>query len=263
MKYHLQLLIEALQQECDRLEAEMKVYIDLWEFSEAGVWKNAWLYTRDKLHILRQLENPHYEEILHLKNNIRDLKQKLDNQVMSDPSINKILDRIGRNYRKIDQLELQKKKPFIDGDVLLSFLDKLANWEIHDFDLEIEEEYLIQVTRIENSLKIDLRLQDQKPLDYSISDQGIAVLKQMNFSLSVHSAWIIIQPFVHTKHLPILEMLARITFDVFHVPANCSARIRYWYLFYQALIANNCSPNEFEIGKCVIHMLPTMVVLAF
>jgi len=37
MKYHLQLLIEALQQECDRLEAEMKVYIDLWEFSEAGV----------------------------------------------------------------------------------------------------------------------------------------------------------------------------------------------------------------------------------
>ncbi|MCB0657133.1 MAG: hypothetical protein KDC57_13400 [Saprospiraceae bacterium] len=181
MKYHLQLLIEALQQECDRLEAEMKVYIDHWEFSEAGVLKNAWLYTRDKLRILRQLENPHYEEILHLKNNIRDLKQKLDNQVMSDPSINKILDRIGRNYRKIDQLELQKKKPFIDGDVLLSFLDKLANWEIHDFDLEIEEEYLIQVTRIENSLKIDLRLQDQKPLDYSISDQGIAVLKQMNF----------------------------------------------------------------------------------
>lgn len=212
MKSDLQLLIEEFQREYDLLEFEMNKCIKDQDFLGAERFKKSFIYTKDKLRILKNLENPNRYKINSLKQRIEYLKKQLRKKEHSEFLLSVINRDLAKSENELLKLEATKLPLFYDKDELLACLEKMNKGELKKVELEIEEGYfIIEILKIDNDITLNLKAEK---IRHWTSNQGMSEMKKMGFSIAEEEANLKIDNFDKTKISFIMEILSRLVYDV-------------------------------------------------
>lgn len=227
MKNELQILIEELQREHDYLEGELNACIKEWDFEGAEAFKEPLFYTREKLRILKNLENRDYDKIVGLRGKIERLKNYEAKDGYSKFAIQRMKDKIPEYEKELSNLENKEKQFHYDSDELTICFEKIVRKEIKEFELEVESEGLVFEMSEENSnLKIEIRRTDKYSLDYTTTRKGLAELKRMGFLVEDKHAVKKIEAFEEKKILPTIELFSRIACEVFRLYGDKKGKIK-------------------------------------
>ena len=134
----LQILIEVLQSEHDYLENELKACINEWDFEGAEAFKKPLFYTREKLRILKNLDNPDYDKILDLRNKIERLKNYETEDEFKKIVIQITKDKIPEYENELSNLENKERQFYYNSDELIICLERIINKEISELEFEFE-----------------------------------------------------------------------------------------------------------------------------
>lgn len=226
MKNNLEILIDTLQQEVDYLESEMKACAEKLDFEAAELFRVSWVHTRQRWQILKNLENPNYDEIQYLEEQIRRYEN-----LVSDEKGSASLDRIQRRYmqeckQKLDHLQGIKLPGFQDGDELIICIDKLKTGEIESFDLVLES-VVLHLSNEGDNCQLDLRPVRDSRLLSVMHPIREAQLRQMGFELRYKSAYAFLGKASSISTTELLAFLSKITFEVFNLYGGKEAILRY------------------------------------
>lgn len=227
MKTGLQLLIEVLQKEKDYLEQEIQTCIKEQDYLGANAFTGPLEYTSEKLQILKNLDNSNYDKIRTLKNDIRWLKEmaRIDKY-----GFKRWQERLTEHKANLFKLEKETKKFHIDNDELIIGLEKLLSKEILGLEFVLNEKLIFSLSIKETTLKIEIKRRDAHSLDDTATRLGQAELRIMGFQVNDKNAVKEIPDFQENKILPTIELLSRITYDVFGVFGGKEAKIT-WFNF--------------------------------
>jgi predicted transcriptional regulator len=227
IKNELQILIEELEKEHDYLENELNACIKEWDFEGAETFKTSLIYTKEKLRILKNLDNPNYDQILRLKRTIEIFKTYEAEDALSQSAILRRQERISAYEKEISNLESKESRFHCDNDALIICLEKIINKEIKGFELEIDNGGVIfEVFKMDSNLKIEIRRTDNHSLGYTTTNVGLAELKKMGFLATPENAVKQIEEFEATKILPTIELLSRVAYEVFSLYGDKKGKIK-------------------------------------
>lgn len=232
MKSELQILIDELQKEHDLLEKEMNSCVKEMDYLGAEAYKTPFVYTKEKLRVLRHLENSNFDKINSLKHRIKHTKGITKEDFSSEIFIKRIKSRLPEYEKELKQLESIKNNFHQDKDELIICLEKIDSGELNSFDLEIEDGYIcIKIFKENGGIKIVIQMKASRkePLRRITTPQGRSELKKMSFDITEESANLWIDKFDKTKIPFVMEILSRIAYDVFRLyrDGNKIAKIKY------------------------------------
>lgn len=228
MKKELQILIEELQKEHDLLEKEMNICIKSWDFKGAEAFSKPLIYTKQKLQILRNLDNPNFDEINDLKRRIKNINELEVKDEISRFAFERMKARIPRYEEELKNLQKTKPEFHIEGDELIICLEKLSTGELSSFELEVKENKLsILFEKIEETLKIRIESKDPSRIKYHTGSFGISELKGIGFKVNESNAVLEIDNFKSSNVLDVIEILALIVYNVFRLYGGKQARIKH------------------------------------
>lgn len=219
MKSNLELLIDHVQNEVDYLQSSMDACIKELDFDGAKAFKEPLLYTKRKLHILRNLENPERVKISALNQKIRDLEKMLTKGTDPDNSGNRAnyyLDKIISWKNEIALIQSANPNLRIDDDTILELLDLLKSDTIRQIQLDIIKDNLYLIISLENDV-LELRFISTsrvKIRDY-LNQPSKNILKELGFNIEKFVKQI--TDFSDVDTLQILEELSVIYFEVFRI----------------------------------------------
>jgi len=223
MKNDLQLLIETLQQEKDYLETEMNSCIEEWDFEGAEAFKAPLIRTQEKLTLLKNLSNPDFEKISRLKNVLKQSENWL--KLEEQPHwIQNIKNRVEKAQNEIERLEAIPQKSYEDNDQIYWCLEGLHTKWLKSFELIIEDTRIHVDRSSENTLQIIISRTDRGKLDHAIGTK-INKLEQMGFQLTELEAITTFTPFNRESFPKLIELLARVVFEVLGFFDNANAQI--------------------------------------
>lgn len=223
----LQILIEVLQSEHDYLENELKACINEWDFEGAEAFKKPLFYTREKLRILKNLDNPDYDKILDLRNKIERLKNYEAKDEFTKFAIQITKDKIPEYENELSNLENKERQFYYNSDELIICLERIINKEISEFELEVNNEGVVfHISNWNSNLKIEIRWTDKSSLDYKTGRMGITELKGMGFLVTEKNAVKKFENFEGDKILSIIELLSRVAYEVFGLYGNKEGKIK-------------------------------------
>lgn len=227
MKNEHQILIEELQREHDYLENELNTCIKEWDFEGAEAFKVPLFYTREKLQILKNLDNPDHDNIVELREKIERLKNHETKDEFLQFAIQRMKNKIPEYEKELSNLENKKRRFHYDSDELIICFEKIINKEIEEFEIEIEENGIaFEISIKESKLKIEIRGTDKHTLEYKTTKMGLIELKKMGFLVMETNATIEIEEFEEKKILSVIELLSRIAYDVFRLYGNKKGNIK-------------------------------------
>jgi hypothetical protein len=227
MKSDLHILIEELQREHDYLEEELNTCLKEWDFKGAEAFKEPLFYTREKLRILKNLENPDFDSIVSLRGKIERLRDYEGTDEIAKFATQRMKDRIPEYEKELLKLENNEKKIHDDSDELIICLEKVLAKKISQFDIAVEDEGIVfEISKKERILKIEIRRSDNYTLDYTTTKNGLTKLKTMGFQINEMNAIKEIRDFQEKKILSLIELLSRIAFEVFRLYGNKEAKIK-------------------------------------
>ncbi|MEM6843752.1 MAG: hypothetical protein AAF632_16110 [Bacteroidota bacterium] len=213
MKKDIQLLIEEMQNEHDRLEREMRDCVEMGFFQEAAVFQQSLFYTNQKLRALKNIEHPNNDQISELKRRIDrndELKSKISPSAWSTHFEREAV----KDKQELIELEGLSAKPQLDSDELIRCLEDLLADEIVYFCLEFDKgDAKIEVTRKGEGLQLHLESIDGELMGDFMSFRGKSELGKIGFTVSEQSATLQLQA-KPKEILTIVEILSRVTFDV-------------------------------------------------
>ena len=223
MNSELKILIAALQQEHDFLENEIKNCIDDWDFKGAEAFKAPFFHTKEALRILKNVDDPYFEEIEYVK-------KKIDYLVAYSWEDEPLVPFMGEtiSYKeKLAYLENAKKPEHYDSDELIKCFERMVDGALAQFAIEIDEiSVMITVSKVAGDLKMEIRQTN----DYSFVDatgyRGITRLKVMGFIVSEDHAVITITDFGVKKIQWMITLLSRMAYEVYGLYGDKKAKIR-------------------------------------
>ncbi len=228
MKSELQLLIEAYQKEHDYLENEMNTCTKDWDFEGAEAFRKSLVHTKRRLRVLKNLDNPHFDEINYLKWRISYISQLEVEEKRSRFSVERMKAEIPDLERAIMEMEATKPGPKIDSDEIILSFEKMLSGEISSFEVEINKlELSIIISKVEETLKINIESQKGKAIYQNTIIFGRHDLKRIGFQFDESSGLLEIENFDSSKILNTLETLSQIFFDVFGLYGVIGAKIKY------------------------------------
>lgn len=218
MKSDLQILIDELQKEFDLLEKEMNACIKEMDFLGAEAFRKAFVYTQNKLRILRHLENSNFDKINSLKHKIKYIKELRLENFNSEYVIEIMKKQIPEYEKELEELENKERNIHLDKDELIVFLEKIDTGELTNFEIEMEKGYIIlKVFREKNGIGLQLKTSDNKSLRYATTSYGFSEVKKMGFEITEEDANLSIDKFDKTKIPFVMEILSRLVYDVFRL----------------------------------------------
>ena len=226
MKNNLEILIETLQQEVDYLESEMKACAAELDFEAAELFRVSWIYTRQRWLILKNLENPNYNEIEYLKGQIRWYENQVNDGEEPASFKSRRRRRIQECKQKLVSLEGIKLPGFQDGDELIICIDKLRAGEITAFDLELEQ-MVLRLATINDDLQLYILPLVAGRLKSVIPSWREAQLREMGFKMGNKSAQAFLGKLSSTKTSVLLTLFSKIVFEVFNLYGGKEAVLRY------------------------------------
>lgn len=224
MKTDLKILIDEFQKEIDFLEKQMNSCVEMMDFKGAQGYKKSLIYTKEKLQVLKNLENCHFDEINRLNRTIEYIKNKRHKYKNNELFWNGFIQKQKEFEERISKLERQSKNKFnLDSEELVNCLEKIVISELSQFKIVFKKtELSIRLQKEDASLKIELNRKENR-LYLRLADKSI--LKNMGFELQEHLAIKYIPSFQKSDIESTIEILARITFEVFRVYGNEEAII--------------------------------------
>ena len=228
MKNELQILVEEIQREHDYLEKEMNTCIKESDFQGADAFHNSLIYTKQKLRILKNLENPNFDKINGLKRRIEYFKSiEVENELFKS-SIERMKASIPALETELRSLEQTKPIFKNDSDELIIYLEKLLSGDLTFFELEIKENKLsIQINKNDNTLEIILSSLKNTQIKQHFIRYGVSELNNIGFTINESNAILRIEDFETSKIKEVIEILSRITFDILRLYGNQRAKIKY------------------------------------
>jgi hypothetical protein len=224
----LQILIQELQREHDYLENEMKSCIQEWDFKGAEAFSKPLIHTKDKLRILKNLDDPNYDKIMSLKARIERLNEFEIKDDFLKLSIDKMRARIPEYESELAELESSERKSHYDSDELIICLEKILSDEINQFRIENEEEGIaIIISKRDFGLRIEVKRTDKYSLEDSVKRNGLTEFKRMGFEVNENNAIKEFEEFQKSEILQIIKILSRITYEVFRLYGNKAAIIKF------------------------------------
>lgn len=228
MKNGTQLLIEELLLEEEKLQQELQACVQEWDFESAEALRKAITYTRERLTILQNLENPDHDRITSLKASIERTKARATSEKDSPYWLWYLKKKLSEEEAELSALEKKTRKQYLDSDELILCFERLLASEIDHFEILIESVGLVFDWSKEVSvLKIVISKTDDNQLLYTTSGSGWLELKKMGFELKDGIAT---KEFLNSRHfspLKLLELFSRIIFEGFHLHGNHSAKLRW------------------------------------
>jgi hypothetical protein len=230
MQNDLQLLISELQQEADLLQHELTKCLEDTDYDGAKWYQKVLGYTLEKLRILRALEQPNYDTITDLKEMITRMKN-LDIE-KSDPTnahIHKIVNdrQIHSFEEKLNQLERRVRKYQLDSDQIAGCIEDLLARRIETLSIELPQTTATINLRLTGEMcLIELVGLDNENYHIRIRHRGPGDLKRMGFEFTKHKAIKRIDNFTGGDIPNVLQLLARIMFDVFGLYGDQMAILR-------------------------------------
>lgn len=227
MKTEYEILIKELQKECDHLNAEIMRCVESKDFLKADVIQRSLNRAENKMRVLKNLHNPSYDEIELLKLSIdrfKEIKATKDNTKAELALLNA---RISAYESTLSDMNNGKFKPDLDSDNLMTCFEQLVRGEIDQFYLEFENKNMLNLSlsnrdiifgffrKEQKTLLIEIRKKDHGPIIKSIMEPDLIELKKMGFVLTDSSATKEIIHFNQNKIASTIQLLARITFEVF------------------------------------------------
>ncbi|MEM9834722.1 MAG: hypothetical protein AAF944_29135 [Bacteroidota bacterium] len=212
MKKDIQLLIEEMQNEHDRLEREMRDCVEMGFFQEAAVFQQSLFYTDQKLRTLKNIEYPNYDQINVLKRRI-DRTNELKSKISPSAWLTHFEREAVRDKQELIEMEKLSAKPQLDSDELIKCLEALLADEIVYFCLEFDKgDAKIEVKQRGEDLQLHLKSIDGEPLEDFISFYGKSELRRIGFTVSEQAATLQLQA-KPQEILTVVEILSRVTFD--------------------------------------------------
>ena len=222
MKNVLQILNEHLHEEHDYLEREMRTCSDEWDFKGAETFLKPLMYTKEQLIILKNLQNPDYDRIEKLSQIIERHKSFMATSkdwrfVFPEQHLSAL-------QAELEVLSIRKTSFSLDGDEIIHALGRLLNVEIKQFRLILDKDTATSVGVRLSGTTLELEL----ITNLALKKQGKTALKQIGFKEEKTHNILKINNFNHSKILYCLEVLSRVTYDVFKLYGNRNAVIEYF-----------------------------------
>ncbi|MEM6963367.1 MAG: hypothetical protein AAF573_01295 [Bacteroidota bacterium] len=219
MKTDLQLVIDELQKEVTLLKKKINSCVSAMFFEEAEWYKQSLSRANQQLRKLQNLHNPNFNEIERINWSIEGVKAKRD-KYKDIPSRSKhYISELKQLEERKSKLEQQLGNRFrLDSEVIADYLEKIISDELRQFKIIFEKRRLVvQLEKEGTALKVQLKRTE----DYLYLDAlDKSILKNMGFQLQDDHPAKSIPNFNEVHILPTLEMLARITFEVFRCYGN-------------------------------------------
>ena len=217
MPTDLQFLIESLRQEEKHLLQELQWCIDEWDFLGAESFKQAVMLVQGRLNVLRNLDNPHFDEIAELKKSIRRWKEMGERNSNLPRAMMYAEHHLSLDEEKLAELEGQPRRFRYDTDKLMACLEKMLIGTLNQFTLETERaKFKFRFTK-EGVLTLSLQGMGAYALSSYQGRKGISELASMGFHIDEEQAIHSIPDFSQEKLPETITLLARVCFDVFHL----------------------------------------------
>ncbi len=232
LKNDLQILIEAWQSESDRLETELHACVKDWDFKRAERFRVALAYTKKRLNILQNLDDPNYDHLTSLKDHnkgllpiFQELKEKDDSRSRIHREILKEM--AIANERELVSLGGTFPPPNIESDELITCLHDLLSKDTNSVEIQLNDgdRKKIYLTRLDFIPKVAVQIKVLLPSADKISRKEDANLKRMGFQVVGDAATMTIEPLQKSSILTILEILAKIRYEVFGLYGGKQATI--------------------------------------
>lgn len=228
MKSNLRLLLDHLHAEYELLERELNECIQYRDFKGAEAYEKALSYTRSRLQVLQNLDNPLYDNISDLQSRIERLQKPEVVTASPNPSestmfmLNHMLEISKSELAKMQAINHQSSP---DDDELLLHLEALLTRTLPFFELYSDPVMIIFATT-KDQLEITINGLNHHSISPSTKQQYIRELRSMNFEIMHSSAILQIgQPDISALSY-IHQLIARIIYDVFRLYGNKEASIR-------------------------------------
>jgi len=228
MKNELQILIDELQKEHDYLKNEMDMCVHELDFLGAEAFKNPFLDTRDKLRVLKNLENANFDRIEQLKFRIENNTKRLEMTGLPEKWVARYKAEIPKLKEELLQLEQAKRTAHYDNDQLMMCLENIIANKIKAFQIEFEQSAIfIQISKQSSDLNIEILRTDDNALDHSIGHSQLAKLKKLGFILNEKNAIKIIEELQKSDIHQIITVLSKVTFEILGLSENQTAVLKY------------------------------------
>lgn len=228
MKSELQLLIAELETEAKLLQKELDLCLmDDNNYKGAHWFQKCLRLVNTKLRELRQLENSNVEKgkelewkIKALKIHTAELKEQFPIAFNQEMEI--------KYQHKIKALEAYKKElenkpqPFhVDGEVLYNLLNQLVGNKLQKVTIQLDKyRSHIYLTSLNGGLQIEVCTKDFDDKPVSLFRDKWSDLAGLDFVRTTGGASFNIPDFDQTKIPFIIEILARVVYDVLRVKAG-------------------------------------------
>lgn len=219
MKTNLEILIDELQAECDLLQEELNFCIYDSDFEGAHAFNKSLNYTRNQLRIARNIQNPNWAKIEHYKQGIQQLEKLKEDT----PFYKMMIKRLPEYQASLDELlAIQPKKYALEGEQIPASLEALLKGEIRKITLQMNDDNAeIHFKLTEKILNLQLVIHSK----FADKNRRYAILKNIGFEIQGDNMSIQIPYFDHSKISDVLEILARIIYDVLDWSGNEKAQI--------------------------------------
>lgn len=216
MSNPLEKLIEKYQLEYDLLEKAINKCVAEWDFVGAESYRLPALHTRQQLRILKNLKNPNFRKIESLSGEIKRM-QELDETEEPAIFLKMLKKRIPQRQAELKKLEGIPIPAHVDNDQLINALGQLAKGELESFEINFAEiEIQMHLAAEAGQLKFQLQSFSQPSVSTSeMASHYKKKLKRIGFATVDTTELLHINNFNELNSQYYLQLIARITFDVF------------------------------------------------
>ena len=204
MKRDLEILIDHLQEEYERLKSLMENCSAKWDYIGANDYKKQVLYIKGKLEGLKSMKYPNYYELKLIRAKIQRQEENKREEYL-DPELTKYLgdkatqsikefyvqmnkQAVEKSRSRLESLESEFIEEKIDDDILLNLLEDLNEGIIKRLDFELLEDTLfLTLEKVNNSMSLRIWVNGNSEVNIYFSANGKRVLSDLGFNAVTYS----------------------------------------------------------------------------
>ena len=219
MKNELDILIDELQREQDYLQSRIEDCTAEWDFKFARYFRISFVFTRDEIRVLKNFQNPHFDKMARLADTIRYQQNLINTHKDDQDFIKYFVNRIPEVEKELEILKQTKPKWRVDGDALMIALESLLAGKIKTMEIMLDEKRNGKLTLFlsDRDLKIQLTYNSEFTYHHVLEKGEFTKLKKIGFDVDLEPIEMVIKNPDYRHTHTIMEPIARLCFDVFHL----------------------------------------------
>ncbi len=238
MPTDLELLINQLQSELDSLKEAINQCTSEMDFEGAQAFKSPFIYTREKLRILKCLQNPNHDKISRLEHRISflenmDIEKHFESSFWKEEILERLkqsqkrrtLEQIQKSKEELDVLNSQKPKPWIENDTIPILIEELNKGYHNKLEFElIEDKIFLALTQQGNAIQMKIESHADANINHYLIKPAKKALRDLGFVENQYSKTISTNSNIDQHK--ILEVLSIITLEVFRLNEALTINVR-------------------------------------